>query len=39
MTLSEFKTRCPMYYNNWLDKRTLFDKIFKNIKECLDERK
>ena len=31
----EFKTRCPMYYNSWLNKERLFDKIFKNLKESL----
>lgn len=33
----EFKTRCPMYYNNWLNKEKLFDEIFKNLKQSLGE--
>lgn len=30
------KGRLPLYYNNWLDKETHFNKVFKELKRCLD---
>ena len=28
--------RLPLYYNDWLNKKTHFNKVFKELKRCLD---
>jgi len=30
---NEFKTRCPLYFNNWLNKKRLFNLIFNNLQK------
>ena len=35
---NKFKTRCPLYYNKWLNKYNLFNNIFKNLKDSFDNK-
>ncbi len=32
-----FKQECPFYYYNWLNKETLFDNVFSNVRKKLNE--